>query len=605
MLHLTTLLNVPYVEPDLGFDLSPDGSQIAFSWNRTGRWEIYVLSLSEPGTPRQVSSGPGGKFNPRWSPDGRSLAYVLDLDGGENYDLYRYDLATGQQINLTPDTPHALGPNFAWSPDGSQIAIPSDQSGRFDTYVLPASGGPPRCVLRVPFPDWEVRWSPDGRHLAVVVEAQAQDYWTYIVPLERARAAPLEADSAPVISLAGQPVSARDARWSPDGQRLAFASNVSGRYQIGLYELASGQIEWLTQDEADMEQPAWSPDGKRIACVAGHGPLTGLLVADLERGSQTQFRVAPGVHHHPTFTPDGRQLITVFDNPAQPSDLWLCQADSGDCRQLTRSLPPELETAAFAMPEEVRYAGLDGRPVPALLYRPQSTPEPPPAVIYIHGGPNWLSQVTWDPLVQHMVSRGWLVLAPNYRGSTGYGRDWQLGSRFDLGGIDTQDVVAGADYLVREGLADPQRIAVTGRSWGGYLTMTCLTQYPHRWAGGSAVVPFLNWFTSHKNSREDLRHWDRENFGDPESNRDLWYDRSPYFHLDRIQAPVQLISGAHDVRCPASESLQARDKLEALGKRCELWLYQDEGHSFLKRENRIDSEERRVAFLARILERER
>jgi len=100
------------------------------------------------------------------------------------------------------------------------------------------------------------------------------------------------------------------------------------------------------------------------------------------------------------------------------------------------------------------------------------------------------------------------------------------------------------------------------------------------------VVPFLNWFTSHKNSREDLQHWDRENFGDPETNRDLWYARSPYFHLGRIQAPVQLISGAHDVRCPASESLQARDQLESLGN-----------------ENRITAEEHRISFLVRILER--
>jgi dipeptidyl aminopeptidase/acylaminoacyl peptidase len=197
-----------------------------------------------------------------------------------------------------------------------------------------------------------------------------------------------------------------------------------------------------------------------------------------------------------------------------------------------------------------------------------------------------------------------VVLAPNYRGSTGYGRAWQHANRFDLGGVDTQDVVAGADYLVREGLADAARIAVTGRSWGGYLTMTCLTQYPDRWAAGSAVVPFLNWFTAHANSRQDLQHWDVENFGDPEENRDLWRERSPFFFLDRIQAPVQLISGAHDIRCPASEALQARAELVAWGKVCDLVLYEDEGHSFLKIENVLDVKKRRLAFLAGVLERD-
>jgi dipeptidyl aminopeptidase/acylaminoacyl peptidase len=219
--------------------------------------------------------------------------------------------------------------------------------------------------------------------------------------------------------------------------------------------------------------------------------------------------------------------------------------------------------------------------------------------MYIHGGPNWLTQVTWDPLIQHFASRGWVVLAPNYRGSTGYGKEWQLASRFDLGGVDTQDVVAGANYLIREGIADPSKIAITGRSWGGYLTMMCLTQYADRWAAGAAVVPFLNWFTSHENSRQDLQHWDRENFGDPVTNRELWYERSPFYFLDRIRSPVQLICGGNDVRCPASESKQAYEQLISLGKECEYHLYTDEGHSFLKIENQVESKLQISEFLAK------
>ncbi|MCL7454626.1 MAG: prolyl oligopeptidase family serine peptidase, partial [Anaerolineae bacterium] len=179
---------------------------------------------------------------------------------------------------------------------------------------------------------------------------------------------------------------------------------------------------------------------------------------------------------------------------------------------------------------------------------------------------------------------------------------WQLANRFDLGGGDTQDVVAGAEYLASEGLADPGRIAVTGRSYGGYLTMTSLTQHPERWAAGSAVVPFLNWFTGHANSREDVQHWDLENFGHPEKDRALYYERSPFFFLDRVAAPVQLICGAHDPYCPASESIQAKEVLEELGKPCDLVLYEDEGHVFLKRENVVDAKKRQVAFLAGALE---
>jgi dipeptidyl aminopeptidase/acylaminoacyl peptidase len=617
ILDLEALLRVPYVEPYTGFDLSPDGKQVAFSWNQTGQWEIYLLPLDgstelakvSSTAPRQLTSGPGGKFNPQWSPDGapsgERLAYVLDLDGSESYDLWICDLTTGQHTNLTPDTPHALQPNFDWSPDGEQIAFLSDRTGRFDTYVMPATGGEARLVLSTSYPDWEVRWSPDGRWLAVVAEAKGQDYWTFLVPAEGGEPRLIGDESGPIC--------AKDARWSPDGRYVAFASNAHGWFDIGLYELATGALTWLTEGEGDKEAPAWSPDSApgrgRLAYVVSHGPVSELIVLDLDGGTVANYQVAPGVHYHPQFTADGQQLFLVFDNPGRPCDLWQlplrpCSGQAladGSMRQLTGSLPADLRDAPFASPKEVRYPSLDGTSVPALLYRPPQSVELPPAVVYIHGGPNWLTQVTWDPLVQHMVSRGWVVLAPNYRGSTGYGRTWQLASRFDLGGCDTEDVVAGADFLIREGLADPARIAVTGRSWGGYLTMTAMTGHPDRWAGGSAVVPFLNWFTAHANSREDLQHWDEENFGHPERDRELYYERSPFFFLERIAAPVQMICGAHDVRCPASESVQARDRLLALGKTCELALYDDEGHSFLKIENVIDAQKRQATFLAQIL----
>jgi len=597
VLGLEGLLRVPHVEPDYGPDLSRDGARVAFSHNPSGQWEVYVMPLDGAALARRVTIGPGGKFTPRWSPDGQRLAYALDADGGEDFDIWVYDLVTGQHSNLTPNTPDAIQPNFCWSPDGSRIAFISNRSGRFDTYVLGADGSADvRQVLSLPHPEWEVHWSPDGRWLAVTAETHGQDYGTFVVPVGGGEPVPITGGDGPMC--------AKDACWSPDSTRIAFSSSVHGCFDIGVYELENGGVTWVTGEDGDKEQPAWSPDGQRLAYVISHGPVTALAVLEPGQGSPGTYQVGPGVHYRPHFTPDGAHLFFVFDSPRHPGDLWLLSLADGALRQLTRSLSRGLDGVPFAMPTIVSYPGLDGQRVPALLYQPRQSGGPFPAVVYVHGGPNWLTQITWDPLVQHMVSRGWVVLAPNYRGSTGYGRAWQLANRFDLGGGDTGDVVAGADYLVGEGLADPACITVTGRSYGGYLTMTSLTQYPDRWAAGSAVVPFLNWFTGHANSREDLRHWDLENFGDPERDHDLYYERSPFFFLDRIRVPVQLICGAHDPRCPASESVQARDALVAQGKACDLVLYPDEGHGFLKTENVVDAEERRVAFLAQVLDRE-
>ncbi|MBN1315250.1 MAG: S9 family peptidase, partial [Anaerolineales bacterium] len=526
---LSTLLQVPKVEPDLGFDISPNGRQIAFSWNPTGAWEIYLQPLDNSSEPRQLTSGPGSKFAPRWSPDGERLLYAVDLFGGEKYNLFLYDVASDTHTNLTPDSPYYIRAQASWSPNGDKIALISDQTGCFDTYVAPVSSRPARQVLSLPYPDWQVRWSPDGLWLLIISETQGQDFGAFITPVN--------GGDPRQIMLDGKSICVKDSCWSPDSKHIVFASNPYDYYNIGTYELDTGRITWLTKGEGDKEYPVWSPDGRRIAYVHSNGPVTSLAVLELDRESSRTYQVAPGVHYRPQFTPDSAQLVCNFDNPAHPNDLWSLSLETGAFRQITHSLPAELKPEMFTMPQQVRYPGLDGVRVPALLYQPARTQVPPPAVIHIHGGPNWLAQVTWNPMIQHMVSRGWVVLQPNYRGSTGYGREWQTANRFDLGGVGAGDVVAGGEFLTVQHIARSDRIALTGKSWGGYLTMLILTQYPDRWAAGSAVVPFLNWFTGHANSREDLQHWDRENFGDPEEDYDLWYERSPFFFLDRIVTP--------------------------------------------------------------------
>ncbi|MFU8772775.1 MAG: alpha/beta fold hydrolase [Anaerolineales bacterium] len=614
VLDLEQLLRVPHVDPDLGYDISPDGKRIAFAWNPTGQWEIYEVNLypnkkeaidptnsSKPQpqiniSPQLVSEGDGAKFAPRYSPNGRKLAYAVDLEGGENFDIYVFDRDTGEHVNLTPNTPDAIQPNTCWSPDGSQIAFLWDRSGCFQTYVMPAEGGEARLILDIPFPGWDVRWSPDGRHIAVVVEGRGQDFHTYIVPVDGGEAWSL--------AIENEAINAFASRWSPDGMSLAFSSDYHGYYNLGIYELETRKITWVTDGEGDKGSPSWSPDGEKLAFVLSKGAQTWLGILQLGDKSIRYYQIEPGVIYEPRFTSDGEGLVFIFENYRHPDDFWQFSLADEKMHQLTQSLPPEVQNTHFIIPREINYPAMDGASVPAILFKPQQSEPLPPAVVIIHGGPTWLFQFFWYPIMQHMASRGWVVLAPNYRGSSGYGREWQLANRFDLGGVDTRDVVAGADYLVKEGLADPARIAVTGTSHGGYLTMTCLTQYPDRWAAGSAVVPFLNWFTSHKNSREDLQHWDRENFGDPQENYNLWYERSPFFFLDRIQAPVQLICGAHDPRCPASESIAARDALVTLKKPVDFVLYPDEGHGFLKIENVVDATLKRAAFLAKALEAE-
>ncbi len=481
------------------------------------------------------------------------------------------------------------------------MAVLSDRHGQFALHLLPTDGSPGRLLKNVFHPCWDVTWSPDGQWLALQAESQASESSIYVIPIHRPRKATKVMSVQ--LRIKGEALNAQHPAWSPDSKFLAFSAENGEWHDVGLFNVETREITWVNESIGDDTQPAWSRSGEMIGWVHAEGARTSF---QLKRGSDAikQIEVGAGVHSFPQFT--SNSVVILYEDPSHPCDLWKINLADNSIQQLTNSLPEELRTAEFIPPEEVWYAGKDGTQVPALLYRPKNANSESPAIINIHGGPNWHFQFLWHPIMSYMASRGWTVLAPNYRGSTGYGKKWQNASRYDMGGVDTDDCAAGVKYLIENNLAPSgkNKIGVTGRSHGGYLTMTCMTMYPELFAVGSAVVPFLNWIKSHYKSREDLQHWNIENMGDPEEHKELWIARSPYFFLDKVDAPVQMICGGLDPRCPASDSIDARDKLVELGKAVDLLLYKDEGHSFLKMENILDSEIKRVEFLAKVLEKQ-
>jgi len=188
-------------------------------------------------------------------------------------------------------------------------------------------------------------------------------------------------------------------------------------------------------------------------------------------------------------------------------------------------------------------------------------------------------------------------MAPNFRGSTGFGREFTESLRKDCGGGDLKDLVAATEYLKRTGYVDPDRIAIMGGSWGGYLTLMALTKTPEIWAAGVSIVPLANWFTAHENEDPVLQKNDEWLMGDPVTDRELWRDRSPIFFADKIRAPLLLLAGKNDIRCPVEETMQMADAARKNGVTVEVKVYEDEGHGFVRRENEIDSIKRSAKFL--------
>lgn len=578
MLTLPQLLRIPNVDTGLGFSVSPDERKVVFAWNKSGKWDLWEKEIRGLETRELVSSVIGSKFSPKHSPDGKYLACAVDYDGSESYHIILHNLQSDSIINLMPDFDYAHQPNFDFSPDAKQLAVLSDESGCFALYLLDIQTREKKLLLDVHRPIWNVAWSPDGKYIAAEAEAEASDRAIYVVEAASGKWKAIKQDNE--ILNAQHPV------WSSDSKHLLFSCENGEWHNIGLYDVESENITWITNSVGDDTQPTCSRSGEYIGWVHAEGTRTSVQVKK-RSGEAFEVKIGDGVHSFPTII--RHEVVLIYEDVNRPPDLWKINLENGKAIQLTKSSEIDFD---FTKPEEVYYNN-----VPALLFRGEKDC----AVIDIHGGPNWHYQNMWNPFVNAMLSRGWTVLQPNYRGSTGYGKTWQNASRYDMGGVDADDCAAGAAFLMENNLADKNKIAVTGRSHGGFLTMCCLTNYPDLFCGGSAVVPFLNWIKSHYESREDLQHWNIENMGDPEKNKELWIKRSPYFFLDKVNAPVQLICGANDPRCPASDSIDARDKLLELGKEVELLLYEDEGHSFLNIENIIDSETRRIEFLERVL----
>jgi dipeptidyl aminopeptidase/acylaminoacyl peptidase len=611
LLDIERLVRVPGVlDGSAGFDLAPDGRTVAVSWNISGQWELYLLNLDGPGEPRRITSPEvrDAKVAPRWSPDSRLLAYAQDHDGDERYDIYAYDRETGQHRNVTPDTPEYISPSFSWSPDGARLAVSATREERFGIWTLPldpwprghlntgGAGGAWTRISNHPHSDDEPRWSPRGDWIAFTANTEGQHQALFLARPDGSEVRELHTPRA-------APLFAQSPAWSPDGARLAFAGGPRDVVDIGVYEVATGALIWVEAGEHECATPVWSPDGARLAYSVNVDGDLRLVVADLASGTKRDLSVGPGLHEGMDWTADGRGVLCVFNGPGHPPDLWLAELGGAVPRQLTRSMPEDLVGYAFVAPTHVRYLSLDGRTqVPALLYRPHAARDGGrPAVIHIHGGPSWQRMNSWYPEIQWLLARGCTVLCPNYRGSTGYGRAFMEANRFVMGDADLQDVAGAVDFLVQNELADAVRIGVTGWSYGGYMTMMCLTKHPDQFAAGSAGIPFLNWILAADEERDDLRHWDRENMGDPVKDAERLRAASPIHFMNRITAPVQFIGGAHDPRCPISQVYEAQEVMERLGKPFETVIYPDEGHGFLKIENHVDAERRWAEFLGRHL----
>src|ERR1700752_318735 len=402
----------------------------------------------------------------------------------------------------------------------------------------------------------------------------------------------------------------------PAEEQILITSNAANGYDnIGILQYSDkgesvtgkfipGSIKWLTKDKWEIRGHEFSPDGKHLTFSANVDGNEDIYLYDLATGKSTALPIPKGVNEpagdHSAFSADGSRLLYYHNGPTAPGDLWVYHLASGKSQQITHSLVGGIRSEDMVEPYLVHYPSRDGKwTISAFLYLPFNMARngQNAAIVYIHGGPTSQTMNSFNRFVQFAVNQGYMVLAPNYRGSTGYGKEFQQANLFDMGGGDLQDVLAGVDWIKQTGHLDPKKIAVMGGSYGGYLSMMAVTKAPDVWAAGVPIVPFVNWFTEIENEDPVLQQSDLATMGDPKTNKALFEERSPIFFVDKIKAPLLLLAGGHDPRCPKSETQQVVDAIKKRGGTVDYKIYENEGHGFARVENQIDAYKRVADFL--------
>jgi dipeptidyl aminopeptidase/acylaminoacyl peptidase len=396
---------------------------------------------------------------------------------------------------------------------------------------------------------------------------------------------------------------------SPDA--FFVSSNVGHDFSaVVRYELSSAATTPMLDPSAQFDADViTSADGSTAAVIENRGGASAVRLYAVPVSEQRRVEVVlpePGVvSSHaiapPVLSADGSRLYYTLTTPRLAGDVFVFDADAGTSRRLTAS-PSEFQPEHLARAEVIETGSFDAERIPMFMFRPDPGSEPPPVVVVVHGGPEAQAMLTFNPVIQGLVAGGYAVVVPNVRGSTGYGKRYaaldDTTKRLD----SVRDLAAVHGSLADLG-CDPARAVLWGGSYGGYMVLAGLAFQPDLWAAGVDIVGISDLVTFLENTSDYRRaHRERE-YGSLARDREFLAAASPLRHADEIRAPLFVIHGRNDPRVPVSEAEQLVANLRGRGVRCELAIYEDEGHGLARLANRLDAYPRAVAFLDEVLGR--
>ena len=568
------------------------------AWSHDSRRLLSINTVSgqfniwshEPGSPDRWPSQLTAFTDHRvWAiaphPANGDIYFTADRHGDEYYQLYRIPADTRWPVQLT-DLPkvqvHLTGP-WSFSPDGRHLAISANDREPTDSDIIlrDLRTGEHRRLTETPGFHFAALWHPSGRHLIYLRANSNTDHSAFLVNVRTGKSREINPRQA---EEQFEPVA-----FAPGGDRLYVRTN-RGRQYLGLalFDPESNELEWVAAPRWDISAAALSADGRKLAYAVNEAGVDRVRLLDARTGRRRYSpRTPPGAIADLRFSPDGRWLGYILNTSTTGGNLHSLRLRDRRAAQLTQALYGNVAPRDLVTPEAAQYPTFDGRGVPALLYRPRGASKAAPAgaVLSIHGGPESQERPIYNPLYQYLLSRGIAVLAPNIRGSTGYGVAYQRLIHRDWGGGELKDLEHAAKFLRSLDWIDGQRLGVFGGSFGGFATLSAVTRLPKYWAAAVDIVGPSNLVTFAKAVPPTWRRFMKEWVGDPDEDRDFLLERSPITYVDNVRAPLLVIQGANDPRVVKPESDQMVERLRALGRKVEYLVFEDEGHGFTKEAN--------------------
>jgi dipeptidyl aminopeptidase/acylaminoacyl peptidase len=602
-----------------GADLGPDG-QLSFLLNTTGTGQVW--SLREPlGWPEQHTFFEESVSFVDSSPERAEAVFGMDEGGNERAQLYLLNYESGEITDLTarPAAKHRWG---GWDSEGDRFAFASNRRSEavFDVYVQDRDATGSDAELIHEGDGWlsVAGWSPSDDRLIVHEAHSSFDHDLYTLELasgELIHHTPHEGNVR-----YGSP------EWGPDGEAIYLVTDRdSDTLRLERLDLSTGEFSVVASgaggredDEEEEDSPVkpggddgWNVDGvaiheasRRVVYSRNVDGYTEITVGELVEPDRIDPFPTPdlseGVAGGVSFGPDGDRFAITATGSAHNANVYVVDAKTGETERWTAASTAGIPPDTFVDPELVHYPTFDGREIPAFFSVPAT--EPPeggyPVVVDIHGGPESQRRPSFASVTQYLLNNGYAVFEPNVRGSSGYGKAYSALDDVEKRMDSVKDIRSGVEWLHDHPEVDSDRVVAMGGSYGGFMVLAALTEYPELWAAGVDIVGIANFVTFLENTGEWRRELREAEYGSLADDREFLESISPINNIEAIESPLFVLHGENDPRVPVGEAEQIVEKAREQDVPVRKLIFDDEGHGFSKLDNRIEAYREIVEFLA-------